>query len=259
MTPTPELLPGSSAPAKTSLLLRSLRGILHNAVFRLRHRTTRNYWETRHGRFSGDLAAVGHLELSDKENLIDYDTKKEQLDRVLRRHLPARHASPQLALDIGCGTGQLFPVLRAHGCSITGLDFSQRALEVARTRFPAAFLVVGDSSSIVLRRKFGLITAIDVMFHILDDRLWFKALQNMAAHLEPGGVLVIQEHFVDEASYRGIESHCHFRRSKDYFAVLKALNLGLREALRYQLPSEGTHKDMLVLSHKGPLEGTQDV
>jgi SAM-dependent methyltransferase len=49
-------------------------------------------------------------------------------------------------LDVGCGFGDLYPFLRAHGFTgrYTGLDFVPELVEVGRRAYPEAELLVGD-------------------------------------------------------------------------------------------------------------------
>src|SRR2546428_10285714 len=39
-------------------------------------------------------------------------------------------------LDAGCGTGYLSKKLRDHGALVTGIDFSERMIEIARATHP---------------------------------------------------------------------------------------------------------------------------
>jgi cyclopropane fatty-acyl-phospholipid synthase-like methyltransferase len=59
---------------------------------------------------------------------------------------------PGRALDIGCGTGTNAVAMARRGWSVTGLDFSGRALRAARARAAAAGLTVdflqGDASDL---------------------------------------------------------------------------------------------------------------
>jgi len=58
------------------------------------------------------------------------------LTRVVEMYRPSR------VLDIGCGTGRLFPLLQSKGISvIVGLDVSRRAIEMARARHKGVLLV----------------------------------------------------------------------------------------------------------------------
>ena len=46
-----------------------------------------------------------------------------------------------------------------------------------------------------LGERFALVNAIGVMFHIVDDAAWERALRNVARHLEPGGRWIVGGQF----------------------------------------------------------------
>jgi len=83
-------------------------------------------------------------------------------------------------LDAGCGTGILLQhILEKYPhVQLTGSEYSPNGLEFARKRLPQAEFRVLDLSKDVLDNKFDLITCIDVLEHIPDDR---AALKNLLA------------------------------------------------------------------------------
>ena len=83
-------------------------------------------------------------------------------------------------LDAGCGTGLLlqqilekYPHVRA-----TGLEYSAKGIEFAKLRLPKADFHIIDLSKESLGEKFDVVTCIDVLEHIADDR---TALKNLLA------------------------------------------------------------------------------
>jgi ubiquinone/menaquinone biosynthesis C-methylase UbiE len=92
-------------------------------------------------------------------------------------------------LDLGCGTGE--PI--AHffidkGFKITGVDGSQKMIELCRKRFPTGQWIVSDMRDIHLNQQFDVILAWHSFFHLDHDsqRKMFKIFD---AHMKPGGVL----------------------------------------------------------------------
>jgi demethylmenaquinone methyltransferase / 2-methoxy-6-polyprenyl-1,4-benzoquinol methylase len=59
------------------------------------------------------------------------------LDNHWRRALAGRLSAGQRVLDVGCGTGDLSLLAFHRGCRVSGLDFSEEMLAVARRREPA--------------------------------------------------------------------------------------------------------------------------
>ncbi len=97
---------------------------------------------------------------------------------------------PRSICDIGCGEGSLLGTLRkAHpGATLTGLEISENAAKLARSRLPQAEIAVADISATALAKTFDLVVCADVVEHIPDDA---RALAHMAAMVNPGGRLVV--------------------------------------------------------------------
>jgi len=83
-------------------------------------------------------------------------------------------------LDAGCGTGLLLQQIleKYPSAEVTGLEYSAQGLEIAKARLPKADFNTIDLSEQNLGKKFDLITCIDVLEHIDDDR---AALNNLLA------------------------------------------------------------------------------
>lgn len=100
---------------------------------------------------------------------------------------------PQRVLDVACGTGDfVLAVLDASPAShVTGLDFSEEMLRLARTKVANAIFVQGDVMSLPFESEsfdavtvgFGLRNFVDIP----------KALAEMARVLKPGKSLIILE------------------------------------------------------------------
>ena len=94
-------------------------------------------------------------------------------------------------LDLGCGTGQ--PVsawLIGEGFRLTGADFSDNMLEIARRRWPDGDWRLADMRALELGERFDGIVAWDSFFHLTPDEQR-AAIPRLAAHLEPGGRLLV--------------------------------------------------------------------
>jgi len=105
-------------------------------------------------------------------------------------HLAGAVEQGACVLDLGCGTGE--PILRwllERGYEVVGVDASAAMIAIARTRFPAARLLVGDMRALPLQRSFDAIVAWHSLFHLPpdDQRAMF---QTFARHLHPGGLLM---------------------------------------------------------------------
>lgn len=100
--------------------------------------------------------------------------------------------SPRHILDAGCGAGDhsFFLARRFPSATVLGVDVQQHLIE--RNRAVAAELgltnlrfEVADITRMERAERFDLITSIDVLEHIVEQRL---ALSVLAHHLAPGGM-----------------------------------------------------------------------
>jgi SAM-dependent methyltransferase len=98
-------------------------------------------------------------------------------------------ARPLRILDAGCGTGGMTQRLAAQG-SVTGLDWSPLALDLARRRGSLAW-TRGSVERLPFRTgTFDLVVSLDVLYHrgVGSDLL---ALQELRRCLRPGGSLIV--------------------------------------------------------------------
>lgn len=94
-------------------------------------------------------------------------------------------------LDLGCGAGEPIAAwLIAEGFDLTGVDFSEEMLKIARARWPNGDWRVADMRDLQLGQSFAGIVAWDSFFHLTPDEQRLT-LPRLAEHLEPGGLLMI--------------------------------------------------------------------
>ncbi len=94
-------------------------------------------------------------------------------------------------LDLGCGSGD--PIARyllTQGYAVTGADFSEPMLEIARARLPDARWLHADMRTLALGETFDGIIGWHSFFHLTPDEQK-GALARMAEHLGPGGALML--------------------------------------------------------------------
>ncbi|WP_458720931.1 class I SAM-dependent DNA methyltransferase [Candidatus Nitrosocosmicus sp. R] len=108
-------------------------------------------------------------------------------------------------LDIGSGTGFYISLWKELMLpNVTGCDLTKTAVTNLKAKFPDfRFLEfdIGDDT-IPISEKFDIISAFDVLFHIVDDTKYLKALENIKNLLKPGGIFIFSENFVhDESKY----------------------------------------------------------
>ena len=94
-------------------------------------------------------------------------------------------------LDLGCGAGE--PIARwllDQGFDVTGADFSNSLLSLARSRFPEQQWVEIDMRALELARTFDGIVAWDSFFH-LPAKDQAPVIKRIARHLNSMGVVML--------------------------------------------------------------------
>ena len=115
--------------------------------------------------------------------------------RGLRRHVVQSIDPPHPAfslLDAGCGTGGMLSYIRARfpEAALTGIDFSERALELTGRRELGAGLIAGSTDQLPFDdARFDVVLSLDVIaVHGVDDQ---AAVSEMHRVLRPGGQLIM--------------------------------------------------------------------
>lgn len=110
------------------------------------------------------------------------------------RQLALRHAKRpcRTLLDVACGTGaHLAEFARWYRC--VGVDRSGPMLRAARRRLPRMPLHRGSMSGFRLHRRFDVVTCLfSSIGYESTARRRRKALANLARHVAPGGVLLVE-------------------------------------------------------------------
>lgn len=94
-------------------------------------------------------------------------------------------------LDVGCGTGNLIArhIVR-RGYRVTGVDQSQRMLEIAGRVIPEAELIHADMVRVQLDGTFAAAVAWDSIFHV-ERKHHAAVYRKLARSLAPGGRLLL--------------------------------------------------------------------
>lgn len=115
----------------------------------------------------------------------------------LVRSLLSRLSFPAsaVALDIGCGTGGLLPLLAEFASRVIGMDKSEFAISLAKQKHPDADVRVGDANALgstLPAEACDLVTLFNVLYHswIINDR---KTLADVWRLLKPGGFVVVTD------------------------------------------------------------------
>ena len=129
---------------------------------------------------------------------VDYEAEADRVGEIVRQ----LNSGARTLLDVACGTGRhLMGLSRHFDCA--GVDIEPDMVAIARETLPGIPFEVADMVTLDLGRRFDAITCLfsSVGYTLTADRL-DRAVQAMAGHLQPGGVLIV-EPWITPAGWRG--------------------------------------------------------
>ncbi len=189
------------------------------------------YWEDRAQRFAArgsGLAAVCSYGMPEFYNRMIHASQRRAL-------APWLHVEPGArVLDVGCGVGRWSSMLAARGALVTGIDLSPTMIAEARRRAETQNVakrcrfLVQDLAALDAGETFDLVLAVTVLQHILDPGALSAAVDRMAAHLAPGGRMVLLEAAPLEIASRCDTTVFRARQRSEYLELFSRAGLVLR-------------------------------
>ncbi len=181
------------------------------------------FWESRlRGRF--DLASAGFRGIGRTFNEALYRQRVVVLRRAIRRfRLTVEGAD---VVELGPGTGFYIEHWRRWKVrSLVGLDITTVVPERLSAAFPEYRFAQADISERwpAADASADLVTAFDVMFHIVDDGRFAAAIAEAGRVLRPGGHLLVSDLFLHGETFRG--HHQVSRTLEEYAAALSAAEI----------------------------------
>jgi SAM-dependent methyltransferase len=179
------------------------------------------YWENRIASNLG-LHGVGYLGYGAAYNEWMYRVRSVVFRRTVRE-LGVNLAESSV-LDIGSGTGFYVGMWRQLAAKhVTASDLTAVAVNHLRNTFPgiqAIQIDIGQPLKAELQPgSYDLISAMDVLFHIVDDAAFDQAIGNIASLLKPSGRFLMSDNFVHGPAQR--ISHQVSRPLEEITDVLK--------------------------------------
>ncbi len=162
-----------------------------------------SFWEARlSGRF--DVSGAGFRGIGKPFNDALYRQRAVVLERAIRRfRLPVAGSD---VVEIGPGTGVYVERWKAGGvASLVGLDITAVVPERLGAAYPEYRFAQADASEPwpVDDASADLVTAFDVLFHIVDDARFAAAIRQAGRVVRPGGHLLVSDMFLHDAAFRG--------------------------------------------------------
>jgi len=186
------------------------------------------YWAKRLHR-SASLEATGTLPFDGRYQQWLYRLKEAAIHRALRPWRDRLRGAS--VLNVGCGGGYFEPFFAACGASqLMGVDFVASAVERLQADRPEFEYAVADLSQplppSLVGRSFDLVTAIDVLYHIVDDNLFARALENLCSLCRPDGGMLLWTDAPGRVTEQNA-THCRYREPADYSRILAKRELSL--------------------------------
>ena len=161
---------------------------------------TKEYWEKRLKQNVG-LQGVGCLGYGKYYNMWLYKVRAKIFNDSIR--VLNLNFQELKVLDIGSGTGFYLNLWKSLGVkSITGTDIAEISVEhlkesMSGPNISIVQLDIGCSlrAQGFFKNNFDIITAFDVLFHIVDDNAYRKAIFNIAFLLKSGGYFIFTDNF----------------------------------------------------------------
>jgi len=177
------------------------------------------YWENRLNE-NYNLHGVGFIGHGPAYNDFMYRVRKKVFHKTISKTISI--SKEKSVLDIGSGTGFYIRCWEETGLKdIEGSDITQVAVEQLTKNFPTYSFQQLDigSNTFPHNKKYDIISAFDVLFHIVDDEAFERSVANISSLLKPGGKFIVSDNFIHGPETR--TTHHVSRTIEKYTDVLK--------------------------------------
>lgn len=111
-----------------------------------------------------------------------YKARRELIDYILKKYSKNKNCK---ILEIGCGTGNLIPIISTHG-DYVGIEKNKNAYLEAQKYHKK--IINKSIENLEITEKYDIICLFDVLEHIKDDH---KAIEKVYSFLENSGIIII--------------------------------------------------------------------
>lgn len=159
----------------------------------------KSYWENCHREYRG-LQGVGCVRLGRAYNKWLYRVRQMVFNAQVRSL--KINLNDLRVLDVGSGTGFYLDLWKSLGVKdITGSDIANAAVERLRKlnpNIPVAQLDIGEplETQRFRENRFDAVSAMDILFHIVDENAFRQAFLNLSNLLKPGGYFIFSDNFL---------------------------------------------------------------
>ena len=187
----------------------------------------------------------------------------KQPPKQLVKLVESRKVAPCSAVDLGCGVGNYAIWLATKGFKVTGIDFSKKAVELARKEAERVNVnctfMVGDLTDTEFKSitKYKFAYDWEVLHHIFpDDRGIY--IQNVVKILQKAATYFtvcfseLDQDFGGEGKYRKtpMDTMLYFSSEKEIEQILEA-NFEIMDITTTEIAGKyGTHKAVVAFAYK---------
>lgn len=107
-------------------------------------------------------------------------------------------------LDIGCGNGRFYPLIKERHAKYTGIDYSAKLIANAKKLHPDADFLHGNGTALPFpEHSFDIVYSFAVLHHIPSNKLRAEFVSEARRVLHPDGILVLTVWNLWRAKYFG--------------------------------------------------------
>ncbi len=130
----------------------------------------------------------------------DYHGEATALAALIR----ARRPEASRVLDVACGTHEHGRFFKDMFAEVDGVDLNAEFIEAAQAKNPSGRYSVGDMRAFDLGRRYDAVLCLfSAIGYAGSPEEIDQAVARMAAHAEPGGVVVVEPWWTPEAYFPG--------------------------------------------------------
>ena len=138
------------------------------------------------------FSATAHLYDALYGPMKDYEAEARLVADIIRMESP----QARTVLDVACGTGEHARHLRLLGFEVDGVDLDPAFVEIARGKNEGGTFELADMVELDLGRRYDAIVCLfSSIGYVVSEQRLRTTLRAFAAHLEPGGVLLVEPWF----------------------------------------------------------------
>lgn len=153
------------------------------------------------------LQGTGYRTLGQNYNTWLYKIKLKAFIRTIKS-LNIEHLGKLDVLDVGSGTGFFINAWKnLHVKSVTGFDITSVAIKHLKWKFPDDKFYQADISDTIMNSEqlYDIVSSFDVIYHIVDDDRYRRAIENIYDLLRPEGYFIFSDNFLHNRTVRGLD------------------------------------------------------